>query len=78
MKVTVTFEIDDAAEDIRLAVMLRDAIQDFIRLREPVKRYVAERYKTHPQSFRDMKLKSVLKRVNAAKSIREVQVTSEP
>ena len=73
MKVTVEFEID-GAEDLRVAVMLRDAIHDFIRLREPVESYVAERYATHPQNFQDRKLESVSRRLKAAKSIRKVQV----
>jgi len=51
--------------------LIREALQEFISVRTPVRDYVAMRYATHDQEFRDRKLVSVQERVERAQALLE-------
>jgi len=75
-KITIEFEIENP-DGVDLGTMFRDAIHEFVSLRSPVSRYVAERYKTHPQDFQDRKLASVSRRIKAAYSVMKLHVVEK-
>jgi len=50
-----------------LVIMMRDALQDFLRVREHPTEYVRTRYADHDYRFREMKLRDVERRNRVAK-----------
>lgn len=43
--------------------LIREALAEFVAVRTPVEKYVAKRYASHDQEFRDRKVRSVTARV---------------
>jgi hypothetical protein len=51
------------------AQVLRDALLEFVDQRSPVEDYVAQRYASHPESFRERKRVSVTRRIEVARDL---------
>jgi hypothetical protein len=82
-KITLDFEGDDAQEISRLTrgvdlgTLLRDALGEFTRTREPVEEYVVKRYAEETERFKRDKIREVHKRLQLADVLRRGDVTIE-
>lgn len=93
VKITLDFEGDDAMElqkatlGVDLGTLLRDALGEFVRTREPpvtshysespVEEYVNTRYSTQAVEFRRRKVREVEKRIKLAELLHRGAVTIE-
>ena len=69
-KLAIEFEIssaDASLDDVRN--VLRDALIEFSKVREPDEEYVEQRYGSHPTIFKRRKLQQIRKRVTIATDI---------
>jgi hypothetical protein len=85
MKTTVTIEFDgddavavhELTHGVDLGTLLRDALGEFIRAREPVETYIARRYAANTDQVRRQKVREVTKRIKLAEVLHRGDITIE-
>jgi hypothetical protein len=85
VKFTVTLDINDETarevadltHGVDVSLLLRDALGEFVRAREPVETYVARRYASNTDALRRQKVREVTKRLRVAELLHKATVTIE-
>jgi hypothetical protein len=68
-KIQVTFDVDSDVDLYVVKQIIKDAIGEFRDARTPVDEYVAKRYASHNEAFRQAAIKTVGYRCEVAESL---------
>ena len=74
MKITLDYENDMSLTDHEVKLLLKDALHEFIKRRDPSVNYLDTRYpkKHFTQHFRDRKFKNIVKRKRQAAFLKNI------